>query len=147
MNRRISLDQLPRKLERLLRTTWEEHECVLLELNDEPVAAVVPMSVYRQLSPESSKKETTKPQLASSLEYDLPDDLLEDYHRLVRKELMEGLTPDEKTELERIDKELNEADMQTPLEQAIDTRARHEHEQRMRALDDIITQLKSLENS
>jgi prevent-host-death family protein len=55
MRKAISLDQLPPKLERLLRAAWEEQESVVLERNGEPVAAVVPMADYQRLHPEPAR--------------------------------------------------------------------------------------------
>ena len=150
MSQTIPIDQLPRQAERRLRAVWEEHETVLLEHNGEPVAAVVPMEDYQRLHPETAKadgrkrktKKTEPPTLP--LAYELPADLVATYHRFVSKKLMEGLTPDEEAEFERVEKELDEADMATPLEQAADARARREHERQMATLDDIIAKLKSL---
>ena len=151
MSQIISLDQLPRQAECLLRAVWEERETVLLEHNGEPVAAVVPMDDYQRLYLDTEKakrrrrKAKTKAEPpAPSLAYELPADVLEAYHRFVSKKLMEGLTPDEEAEFARIDKVLDEADMATPLERAADARARREHERQMATLDDIIAQLKSL---
>ena len=147
MSRTISLHQLPRKAERLLRIAWEKHESVLLERDGEPVAAVVPMEDYQRLHPESPKGGIPTQLSPSSFAYELPADLLADYHRLVSKKLIEGLTPDEEAEFERVSKELDEADTATPLEQAIDARARREHERRMATLNNIIDKLKSLQES
>ena len=147
MSNTISLDQLPRKVAHLLRAAWEKHESVLLECNGEPVAAVVPMDDYQRLHPESSKGETTTQPATASFAYELPADLLSDYHRLVSKKLMEDLTPDEEAEFERVSKELGEADAVTPLEQAIDAKARREHERRMATLNTLLDKLKSLQES
>jgi hypothetical protein len=84
---------------------------------------------------------------APPLAYELPAELLAAYHRLLDKKFSEGLTPDEEAELDRVGRELDEADMATPLEQAIDARARREHARRMAVLDNIIAQLKSLRKS
>jgi hypothetical protein len=53
--------------------------------------------------------------------------VLAEYRRLLSKKFNEGLTPDEEAALERVGKELDEADMQTPLERAADAKARREH--------------------
>ena len=143
MSKAIPLDQLPREAERLLRAAWERHESVFLERDGEPVAVVVPMDDYQRLHPESPEVETPVPPLA----YELPDDLLAAYHRLVSKKLNEGLTPEEEAEFERVGKELDEADISTPLEQASRARAQQEHERRMATLKDIMAQLKSLRES
>jgi prevent-host-death family protein len=152
MSKRVPLEQLPRKVERLLSAAWEGRESVVLERNGEPVAAVVPMADYRRLHPASATAPDGKRQAkkktescALTLAYELPADLLAAYHRLLDKKFSEGLTPDEETELARVDRELGEADMATPLEQSIDARARREHERRMTILNDIIEQLKSLQ--
>ena len=60
---------------------------------------------------------------------------------------MEDLTPDEEVEFERVSKELGEADAVTPLEQAIDAKARREHERRMATLNTLLDKLKSLQES
>ena len=147
MSQSISLDQLSRKAERLLRAAWEKHESVLLERDGEPVAAVIPMDDYQRLHPEPPEGEATTQPPASPFAYDLPADLLAAYHRLVSKKLMEGLTPDEEAEFERVSRELDEADAATPLEQAIAARAQRKHERRMAALNDIVAKLKSLQES
>ena len=147
MSRTISLDQLPRKAERFLRVAWEEHESVLLEHNGEPVAAVVPMDDYRRLYPESPQAGTTTQPPAPPFAYELPADLLAAYHRLLDKKFNEGLTPGEEAELERVGKELDEADMQTPLGQAIMQKAEEEHERWMTTLEEVIAKLRSLRKS
>ena len=152
MDKTIPLDELPRKTERLLRVAWEGHESVVLERHGEPVAAVVPIDDYRRLYPETARKGDGKRKAKAVVEppvpplaYELPPDLLAAYHRLLDKKFSEGLTSDEEAELERVGQELDEADMATPLEQAIDARARREHARRMAILDNIIAQLKSLQ--
>jgi len=154
MSKTIPINQLPRQAERLLRTVWEGHESVFLERNGEPVAAVVPMDHYRRLHPETAKAKRKKRKAktkveppAPSLAYELPTDLLAAYHRLVDKKFSSGLTPDEETELERVGKELDEADMQTPLGQAIMQKAEEEHERWMNRLEEVMATLHSLRKS
>ncbi len=152
MSKTIPIEKLPRQAEQLLRAVWEGHETVLLEHNGEPVAAVVPMDDYRRLylgtekAKRGRRKAKTKAELpAPSLAYELPADLLEAYHRFVSKKFSdEGLTPEEEAKFERISKELGEADLATPLEQAARARAEREHKRQMATLDNIIAQLKSL---
>ncbi len=156
MSKTIPLDELPRKAERLLCAAWEEHESVVLERNGEPVAAVVPMEEYRQLHPEiqqadggrqkaKDKRQKAKTTAEPPLAYELPADLLAAYHRLVRKQLAEGLTPDEEAELARVDQQLDEAELATPLGQYINAKAEREHVQRMARLDELIAKLKALQ--
>jgi hypothetical protein len=154
MSKTISLEQLPRKAERLLRAAWEEQESVVLERNGQPLAAVVPMEAYRRLFPDAEKadgavacnrrrrkaKETKEPPV-SPFAYDLPADVLAAYHRLVSKKFTEGLTPEEEAEMERLGAELDAADAATPLEQA----AWKEHERRMAMLDELIAKRKALQ--
>jgi hypothetical protein len=78
---------------------------------------------------------------AVPLAYELPADLLAAYHRLLDKKFGEGLTSEEEAELERVGKELDQADMATPLEQA----AWREQERRMAVVDELIAKLKVLQ--
>jgi len=149
MSKTIPIEQLPRQAERLLRVVWEGHETVLLEHNGEPVAAVVPMDDYRRLhlNTEKAKRgrrkvKTLAPPSAPPLAYELPAELLEAYHRFVSKKFSdEGLTPEEEAEFERVGKELGEADLATPLEQA----AWQKHKQEMALLDELVAKRKALE--
>jgi prevent-host-death family protein len=143
MSKTISLDELLRKAERLLRAAWEEHESVVLARDGEPVAAVVPMDDFRRLHPETvkakgkrqkakdnrQKAEKAAEPPAPPLAYELPPDVLTAYHRLVSKKFAEGLTPEEEAELARLDAELDAADAASPLERA----AREAHERRTSA--------------
>jgi prevent-host-death family protein len=154
MSKTISVEELPRKAERLLRTAWEGHESVVLERNGEPVAAVVPMDEYRRWHSDIQKADGKEPKSKktaeppeSSLAYELPPDLLAEYHRLLDKKFSEGLTPAEEAELERVGKELDEADMNTPLGQAILTQAQEQHEQWMRRMDKVMETLRTLKES
>lgn len=151
MSKTISVEELPRKAERLLRTAWEGHESVVLERNDEPVAAIVPMDEYRRWHPDVQKADGKEPESKKTAEppaplaYELPADLLAEYHRLLDKKFSKGLTPEEEAEFERVGRELDKADMETPLERAADAKARREHKRRMAVLNDIIAKLKSLQ--
>ncbi|MBI3921574.1 MAG: hypothetical protein HY318_09175 [Armatimonadetes bacterium] len=157
MSKTIAVEQLPRKVERLLQEAWEGEDRVLLERNGEPVAAVVPMEDYWRLYPKADRgkrkvggrrQDSASPlEPASSLAYELPSDLLAEYHRLLDQKLGEGLTPDEEAELERVGRELDEADMATPLGQYIDAKARAEHKRRMSLLDELIDKLKRIQAS
>ena len=90
MGKTISLDQLPRQIENLLRASWEGHESLVLEHNGKPVAAIVPMDEYRRWHPDESE---------NAFDYELPTGLLEAYHKLLDKKFSTGLTPQEEVEL------------------------------------------------
>jgi prevent-host-death family protein len=137
MNQTISLNELPRKAEKLLRIAWERRESVVLEKNGEPIAAVIPMDEYRRLQSETVDAKT-EPE--NSLAYDLPKGLVDAYHALVSKKLLDGLTPDEEAEFERVGAELDAADAATPLER----NAWKAHERRMAELDELRAKLHDL---
>ncbi len=154
MNKTIPLDELPRRVEHLLQAAWEKHESVILEWDGEPVAVVVPMAEYWQLHPEmvrtgddgeaavsGERRETTMQLFPSAISAELPADVLADYHRLVSKKFVEGLTSAEEAELARLGAELDAADAATPLEQA----AWRKHERQMAILDELIAKLKALQ--
>ncbi|MFQ6044605.1 MAG: hypothetical protein ACE5PV_27445 [Candidatus Poribacteria bacterium] len=141
MARTISLNALSSDAEQMLRQVWDAKETVLIEHGGTAVAAVVPMEEYRQLHPEK-----TTPSPEEAIPYELPAELLTAYHRLLDKKFTIGLTTDEEKELAQIDKRLDEADMTTPLEQSIRTKARKEHQQRMAVLNDILAKLRALNN-
>jgi antitoxin (DNA-binding transcriptional repressor) of toxin-antitoxin stability system len=161
MSKTIPVEQLPHEAKRLLSAAWEDHESVMLERNGEPVAAVVPMEEYRRWHPEPArakgeprKAESRKgkadgmAELATApLAYELPADVLAQYHHLLDKKFNEGLTPDEEAELERVDKELDAADLAMPLGQYISSKAEREHARRMAKLDELIAKLKELQAS
>jgi hypothetical protein len=134
---------------------WEGNESIILEHKGEAVAAVVPMEEYIQLrglrskpvphpeaQSEEEKAETTA--VLSTLSYELPDDLLEAYHSLLNKKFSSGLTPEEEAELARLDQQLDEAELTTPLVQSIMTKSRYQHEKWMRTLNEVITKLREL---
>lgn len=141
MARTISLGALPPDAEQMLRAVWDANETVLIEHEGMAVAAVVPMEEYRQLHPE---KPTPLPK--ETITYELPSELLIAYHRLLDKKFTTGLITDEEKELAQLDNRLNEADMATPLEQSIRTKARKEHQQRIAVLNDILAKLRALNN-
>jgi len=74
--------------------------------------------------------------------YELPDDLLETYHSLLNKKFSSGLTPEEESELARLDQQLDEAELTTPLVQSIMTKSRNQHEKWIRTLNEVITKLR-----
>ncbi len=145
MSKTISLEQLPRQVESLLREAWEGHDSVVLESDGEPVAVVVLIEDYLRLHPESNKSETAE--MPSALDYELPADLLDAYHRLLDKKFTSGLTPDEEAELAKIDKQLDEAELATPLIQSTLTKTGKQHERWMHTLNDVITKLRELRES
>ena len=134
MSKTISLNQLPRQVESLLLEACEGRDNVVLERDGELVAAVVPIEEYLRLHPETKKTEemveTTK--TPSDLSYELPADLLDAYHSLLNKKFSYGLTPDEEYELVQLDKQLDEAELATPLVQSTLTKAEQQHKQWMR---------------
>jgi hypothetical protein len=106
-----------------------------------PQAERLPRAAWEQ------KMETGGEPPASALAYELPADLLAAYHRLLDKKFGEGLTHEEEAEFERVGKELDEADMRTPLRQAVMQRAEEEHQRWMTTLEEVIAKLRSLRKS
>lgn len=152
MSKTISLDQLPRQVESLLRLAWEGRESIILKRKGMPVAAVLPMEEYLRLYPETQKVEV-KPnceekaettEALSALSYELPADLLDAYHRLLNKKFSSGLTADEETELARLDQQLDEAELATPLVQSTLTKSAQQHKRWMRTLNEVINKLREL---
>ena len=141
MSQAIAIDELPRKAERLLRVAWEMQESIVLERHGEPLAAVVPMEEYRRWHTGGKKVGngggTTAEPTALPLAYELPADLLADYDRLLNKKFEVGLTPGEEAEFARLAQSLSDADMATPLGQAIMSQARQKHERWMRTLNEV----------
>ena len=155
MSKTISLDQLPSHVESLLRVAWEGHDSIVLERQGEPVAAVVPLEEYLRLHPETKKTEV-KPheeeklettEVLSTLSYELPAELLKAYNSLLDKKFSSGLTAEEEAELAKLDGQLDEAELATPLVQSTLTTATHQHKQWMRTLDEVITKLRELRES
>lgn len=77
-------------------------------------------------------------------EYELPADLLKAYHHLLDKKFAEGLRPEEERELDRVGAQLDQADMDSPMEREIDARAKTEHGRRMSSLGNVLSELRSL---
>jgi len=159
MSKTISLNQLPRQVESLLREVCEGRGSVVLECDGEPVAAVVPIGEYLRLHPETKKMEkmVETTETLSDLSYELPADLLDAYHNLLNKKFSYGLTPDEEDELVQLDKQLDEAELATPLVQSTLTKAAQKHKQWIRrktkssvafcTLDEFIAKLRELRES
>lgn len=120
MNKTISLDDLPRQVEDLLRTTWEGNESLVLEQNGKPVAAIVPMDEYRKWHPDEDE---------NTFAYELPGHLLEAYHGLLDKKFSTGLTKEEEITLSKLDQQLDDAEATQPLIQFMQrrTKARDEN--------------------
>ncbi len=135
MNKTISLDDLPRQVENLLRATWEAHESLVLEYNGKPVAAIVPMDEYRKLHPDEN-----------AAAYELPVHLLEAYHSLLDKKFSMGLTPEEEVELTQLDEQLNEAEAAQPLIQSMQKRSAARDENWMQRFEEVMAKLRSLTN-
>ena len=135
MSKTISLDQLPHQAENLLRTIWETHESLVLEHNGKPVAAIVPMDEYRKWHPEEDE---------NRFAYELPDQLLEVYHRLLDKKFSSGLTPEEEIELARLDRQLDDAEAAQPLIQSIQRRTTVLDENWTQRFEEVITKLREL---
>lgn len=141
MSKKISLEQLPPQIESLLEVALKEHESIVFEHEGSKVAAVVPMDEYIRLHPEIKKAET---KTQDRLSYELPEHLLSAYHRLLDKKFSSGLTASEEAELEKLDKQLDEAELATPLVQSIITKSTHRHKRWMRTLNEVITKLREL---
>ncbi len=135
MNKTISLDDLPRQVENLLRATWEADESLVLEQNGKPVAAIVPMDEYRKLHPDEN-----------AAAYELPVHLLQAYHGLLDKKFSTGLTPEEEVELTQLDEQLNEAEAAQPLIQSMQKRSAARHENWMQRFEKVMAKLRSLTN-
>jgi hypothetical protein len=157
MSQTILLDELPRKVQGQLQAAWERHESVVIIFNDEAVAAVVPISEYKK-HPSGTKekgirykgrgrKQKSLTFARAPAQYSLPADLLSAYHSLLSKKFISGLTPDEELSMERVGKELDEADLRTPLGQAIMQNAEEEHKRWMTTLSEVIAKLRSLRKS
>ena len=135
MGKTISLDQLPRQIENLLRASWEEHESLVLERNGKPVAAIVPMDEYRKWHPDESE---------NAFDYELSTDLLEAYHKLLDKKFATGLTPQEEVELTQLDQQLNEAEAAQPLIQSMQKREALRDENWKQRFEEVATKLREL---
>ena len=135
MSKTISLDQLPRQIENLLRASWEGHESLVLEHNGKPVAAIVPMDEYRKWHPDEGE---------SAFDYELPTDLLEAYHQLLDKKFTTGLTPQEEVELTHLDQQLNDAEAAQPLIQSMQQREALRDENWKQRFEEVATKLREL---
>ncbi len=135
MGKTISLDQLPRQIENLLRASSEEHESLVLEHNGKPVAAIVPMDEYRKWHPDESE---------NAFDYELPTDLLEAYHKLLDKKFSTGLTPQEEVELTQLDQQLNDAEAAQPLIQFMQKRTAAQDENWKQRFEEVVTKLREL---
>ena len=135
MNKTISLDDLPRQVENLLRATWEAHESLVLEHNGKPVAAIVPMDEYRKLHPDADENAFT---------YELPVHILEAYHGLLDKKFSAGLTKEEEMRLSKLDQQLNDAEAAQPLIQSMQRRSATRDENWMQRFDEVMAKLREL---
>ena len=68
------------------------------------------MDEYRKWHPEEGE---------NRFAYELPDQLLEVYHRLLDKKFSSGLTPEEEIELAQLNRQLDDAEAAQPLIQSI----------------------------
>ncbi len=135
MNKTISLDDLPRQVENLLRATWEAHESLVLEHNGKPVAAIVPMDEYRKLHPDEDE---------NAFAYELPVHVLETYHGLLDKKFSTGLTKEEEITLSKLDQQLDDAEAAQPLIQSMKRRTTARDENWMQRFEEVIAKLREL---
>ena len=135
MSKTISLDQLPRQIENLLRASSEGHESLVLEHNGKPIAAIVPMDEYHKWYPDEN---------GNVLDYELPTVLLEAYHKLLDKKFSIGLTPQEEIELIQLDQQLNDAEAAQPLIQSMQKREALRDENWKQRFEEVVTKLREL---
>lgn len=135
MSKTISLDNLPRQIENLLRATWEAHESLVLEHNGKPVAAIVPMDEYRKLHPDEGE---------NAFAYELPVHVLEAYHRLLDKKFSTGLTAEEEVALSALDRQLDEVEAAQPLIQSMQKRAAVRDENWGERFEEVMDKLREL---
>ena len=135
MRKTISLDQLPRQIENLLRASWEGHESLVLEDDGKPVAAIVPMDEYRKWHSDIDE---------NGFDYELPTDLLETYHKLLDKKFSTGLTPQENIELAQLDQQLNDVEAAQPLIQSMQKRTAARDEDWKQRFEEVVTKLREL---
>lgn len=138
MNKTISLDELPRHIQNLLRSTWEGDESLVLEENGEPVAVLVPGEAYRKMNPAADD---------NPFAYQLPTDLLDAYHSLLDKKFFTGLTPEEEVKLSALDQQLDEVEAKQPFIQSMQARMNAEDQEWMRTLEEVIINLQNLRKS
>ena len=135
MRKTISLNQLPRQIENLLRTNWAGDESFILEHNGRPVAAIVPMDEYCKWHPDEDE---------NAFDYELPTDLLEAYHTLLDKKFSNSLTPQEEGELTQLDQQLNDAEAAQPLIQSMQKRTAARDEDWKQRFEEVVTKLREL---
>ncbi len=135
MNKTISLEQLPPQIENLLRSSWEEHESLVLEHNGKPIAAIVPMNEYRKWHPDEGE---------DAFDYELPPELLETYHKLLEKKFSTGLTSEEGVELAELDQQLDAAEAAQPLIQSMQKRASLQDENWKQRFEEVVAKLREL---
>ena len=135
MNKTISLEQLPRQIEDLLRVSSEGQESLVLEHNGKPIAAIVPMDEYRKWHPDEDE---------TAFDYELPSELLAAYHQLLDKKFSTGLTSEEEVKLVELDKQLDDAEASQPLIQSMQKRAASRDENWRQRFEEVITQLREL---
>ena len=135
MSKTISLNDLPRQVEDLLRATWEAHESLLLEHNGKPVAAIVPLDEYRKLHPDKDE---------NAFAYELPVHVLEAYHGLLDKKFSIGLTKEEEITLSKLDQQLDDAEAAQPLIQSMQRRATARDENWMQRFEEVMAKLREL---
>ena len=135
MNKTISLDDLPRQVENLLRPTWEGHESLVLEHNGKLVAAIVPMDEYRKLHPDEDE---------NAFAYELPMHVLEAYHGLLDKKFSTGLTKEEEITLSKLDQQLDEAEAVQPLIQSMQRRSTARDENWVQRFEEVMAKLREL---
>lgn len=135
MNKTISLDQLPPRIENLLRASWEERESLVLEDNGEPVAAIVPMDEYRKWHPDEDE---------NVFDYELPVDLLETYHKLLDTKFSTGLTSEEEIELAQLEQQIDNAEAAQPLIQSIQKRSALQDENWKQRFEEVVDKLREL---
>ena len=135
MNKTISLDDLPRQVENVLRSIWEGHESLVLEHDGKPVAVIVPMDEYRKWHPNENE---------NAFAYSLPGHLLEVYHGLLDKKFSTGLTPEEEVELAQVDRQLDEAEAAQLLIRAMQRHTAARDENWMQRFEEITAKLHEL---
>jgi hypothetical protein len=108
------------------------------------IEAYQPRAYRSRRKPDKADSPTGTASSAVVARYELPADLLQQYHTLLDQKFSSGLTADQETELERVGALLDAADSTTPLEQDAAAQAQKAHQTRMSILDNVIAQLKSL---
>ena len=135
MNKTISLEQLPRQIEDLLKVNSEGQESLVLEHNGKPVAAIVPMEEYRKWHPDEDE---------TAFDYELPSELLEAYHKLLDKKFSTGLTAEEEVKLVALDEQLDTAEAAQPLIQSMQKHAASRDENWRQRFEQVVDALREL---